>query len=575
MSTNGRLSTLAAAMVLLGSGCTGQVENSGRPGAGGTGNVGAAGAGGGDVTPPGGGAGGSVTPGVDAPGRAAFRRLNRFEYNNTVRDLLGDTTAPANGFPPDADSAKSGFLAGGTVAHADASHLLEASEALADAASKKLDTLLPCKPLPTAAAAQDACAKDFIVQFGKRAFRRPLSADEVAGLNGFYAAQRMANPADFAGAIRLVISAVLMSPQFLYRWEVTPKTAIKEGGLVRYNSWEMASRLSYLVWGSMPDDVGFGLAEKNQLSSADQVDAEVRRLLKDPRAKEAIADFVTQWLGVNDVKSAAKDTKVYASFTNELAASMTAETAAFAAHAIIEGDGKLSTIFTSSDSYLDANLGKLYGMPAVTSPTVSPTKLNPAERAGILTQASFLTVHASSDESNPVKRGKLIADRIVCTEPLPPPDVVPQLKDPAPNISVRERFEMHDKDPCAAACHLMFDPIGYAFENYNGIGAYQTMDGGKPVNAAGAIELDNGMKSFKNAIELQAHFARSKQVSDCLGRQFLRYALRRRETPGDEASLAAALATFAKDSNLRELIVALTKTKVFTHRTPSMGEVLQ
>jgi hypothetical protein len=514
-------------------------------------------------------------PGVDAPGHATFRRLSRFEYNNTVRDLLGDTTAPANGFPPDSDSAKSGYLVGGAVAHADASHLLEASEALADAASLKLDTLMPCKPLPTAAADQDTCAKTFILQWGKRAFRRPLTPDEVAGLNGFYAAQRAANPGDFPGAVRMVISAVLMSPQFLYRWEVTPKTAIREGALVRYNSWEMASRLSYLVWGSMPDDAGFMLAEKNQLSTADQIDAEVRRLLKDPRSKAAIADFFTQWLGVTDIKAAAKDTKVYMAFTNELANSMFAETAAFAANAVIDGDGKLSTIFTSSDSFIDANLGKLYGMAGVTATTVAPAKLNANERAGILTQASFLTVHASSDESNPVKRGKLIADRIVCTEPLPPPDVVPQVKDPAPNISVRERFEMHDKDPCAAACHLMFDPIGYAFENYNGIGAYQTMDGGKAVNATGQIELDKTMKVFKNALELQAHFAQSKQVSDCMGRQFLRYALRRRETTGDEVSLASALTTFGKTSNLRELIVALTKTRVFTHRTPSMGEVLQ
>ena len=184
-------------------------------------------------------------------------------------------------------------------------------------------------------------------------------------------------------------------------------------------------------------------------------------------------------------------------------------------------------------------------------------------------------MHASADESNPVRRGKLIADRIICTEPLPPPDVVPQVKEPDPKLSVRERYELHDKDACAAACHLMFDPIGYAFENYNGIGAYQTMDGGKPVNATGEILLDNSMKSFKNAIELQQHFVKSAQVADCMGRQFLRYALRRRETKGDEGSLSTALKGFGNTGDLRELIVALTKSRVFTHRTPSAGEVLQ
>jgi len=134
---------------------------------------------------------------------------------------------------------------------------------------------------------------------------------------------------------------------------------------------------------------------------------------------------------------------------------------------------------------------------------------------------------------------------------------------------------MHDKDPCAAACHTLFDPIGYAFENYNGIGAYQTMDGGKPVDATGAIAIDGASKPFKNAIELESFFAQSKQVEDCMSRQYLRYALRRREAAGDEPSLAAALASFQQSNNLRELIVALTKSRVFTHRTPSMGEVLQ
>jgi hypothetical protein len=343
---------------------------------------------------------------------------------------------------------------------------------------------------------------------------------------------------------------------------------------VRFNGWEMASRLSYLIWGSMPDDIGFGLAEKGQLSNGDQIEAEVRRLLKDPRAKAAIADFFTQWLGVADVKSAAKDTKVYPAFGDELAASMVAETSAFAANAVIDGDGKLNTIFTSSDSFIDANLGKLYGM-TVTSATVTPTKLKATERAGILTQASFLTQHASADESNPVKRGKLITDRMLCVEPPPPPDVVPQVKAPDPKLSVRERFEMHDRDPCAAACHLTFDPIGYAFENYNGIGVYQTTDGGKPVNATGSVDLDGAKKPFKNAIEMEALLAQSRQVSDCIGTQFLRYALRRRETTGDLPALNTALEKFAGAGDLRELIVALTKSRVFTHRTPSMGEVLQ
>jgi hypothetical protein len=298
-------------------------------------------------------------------------------------------------------------------------------------------------------------------------------------------------------------------------------------------------------------------------------------MLKDPRAKQAIGDFFTQWLGVSDLRNVPKDAKAYPNFTPELAGSMVAESAAFAASTVIDGDGKLSSVFNSTKTFIDGNLAKLYNVPGVTGTALAPATLNGAERGGILTQAAFLTQQANPDESNPVRRGKLVADRVACIEVPAPPDNVPDPKPPAPNLSVRDRFSEHDTNPCAMACHQVFDPIGYAFENYNGIGAYQTMDGGKPVNASGQIALDGTVKTFKNALELGNILGQSTQVADCMGRQFLRYALRRRETPGDEASLASAEAAFNKQSNnLRELIVALTRTRAFTHRTPSKGEVL-
>jgi hypothetical protein len=565
----GRLPEVAAALALAAFGCTGQVPGGEPPETDpGTGGVGQGGKG-----PGGGGAGGgNVAPGD--PGHAVFRRLSRTEYNNTIRDLLGDTSNPANAFSPDLEVGRSGYRGAGSVATNDASDLLTVTEKLADDASKRLDQLMPCKPLPTDAAAQDTCAKQFVTAFGKRAFRRPLTADENAGLAGFYAGQRTGG-LDFPNSMRMLISAILLSPQFLYRWEVPAKGQLRDGNLVRYSSYEMASRLSYLFWASMPDDTAFALADKNKLGTLDEIEAESRRLLKDPKAKEAISDFFTQWLRTTELATTPKDDKVYPSFTPELARSMMAETASFVGNAVIDGDGKLSTIFTSASSFVDANLAKLYNQPGVTGTTLVPATLNAAERGGILTQGSFLAQHASSDESNPVRRGKLVADRVLCVEPPPPPDVVPDIEKPMPNVSVRERFEKHDINPCAAACHKLFDPIGYAFENYNGIGAYQTQDGGKAVNATGTIKMDGKDVPFKNALELGARFGESKQVADCMARQFLRYSLRRKEDAGDEPSLSAALGAASKQSNnLRELLVAFTKTRAFTHRTPSIGEVL-
>jgi hypothetical protein len=582
--------TAAAALALalaFAASCTGQVDRDGsKPGGPGAGNGGPGGPGGngnggngnggngnGGGPGPGPGPGGmTVQPGQEVPGVAVFHRLTRLEYDNTLRDLLGDTSAPGKGFAGDQESAKSGFFGGGAIANADANHLLEATEAVAANAVKRLTELLPCKALPAAQGEQDQCAKDFIAQFGKRAFRRPLTGDESGELVAFYNEQRMAG-SDFPNAMRLVISAFLMSPQFLYRWEVAPRGAIKDGNFVRYSGWEIASRLSYMFWASMPDDALFALAEQNKLTTTAQIEAEARRMLKDAKARDMIADFVQQWLGITDLASVPKDPKVYPSYSPALVSSLLAETSAFAAAQILDGDGTMNALFTSNKSFLDTNLAGLYG--GTGGATLAPAELNAAQRGGILTQGSFLAGHASSDESNPTRRGKVMAERVTCVEIALPPDDVPDPKPPAPNLSVRERFEEHSKQPCATACHGIMDPLGFAFENYNGVGGYQTMDGGKPVNASGVLKIDGQERPFKNAIEMSRLLGDSKQVGECLARQFLRYALKRKEQVGDEAGIASALAAFSsKGYDLRELMVSLTKTKAFTHRYPSTGEVL-
>ena len=230
------IAAAALTLGLMGLGCSGEVgkgsgpggvnPGGGNPGGGnpGGGNPGGGNPGGGSpggMPAPGQPGGPPLMPGQESPGVAVFHRLTRVEYNNTLRDLLGDTSAPGRSFAADQESSKSGFFSGGAVANADANHLLEATEALAANAMTRLTTLLPCKALPAAQGEQDQCAKDFIAQFGKRAFRRPLTAEETTGLTTFYGAQRMAGQ-DFPNAIRMVISALLLSPQFLYRWEVNP-----------------------------------------------------------------------------------------------------------------------------------------------------------------------------------------------------------------------------------------------------------------------------------------------------------------------------------------------------------------
>jgi hypothetical protein len=517
----------------------------------------------------------ATPPGPGVPGPAVFRRLTRAEYNNTVRDLLGDTTSPADGFPNDSLSGQSGYTRGGAVSGVDADRIFEATDKLATAAvATRLGTLLPCGQAPSAEADQEKCANDFITRFGKRAYRRALTSGEATALLGLYKTQRAEVKNDFPGAIRVVLSAMLLSPNFLYRWETVTENIVHDGAFLRFNGYELASRLSYGLWASMPDDGLFDAADRNALQTGDQIEAQVRRMLKDPKARDAYADFVIQWLDVADLRDQTKSTD-YPNYTPAVAAAMLAESKQFIANLMQEGDGKLSTLFTSKVSFIDAGLAKLYQTPGVTGTNLTQTELNGAQRGGILTHGSFLAGHAKAAESGPVQRGKAIADRILCKDLPPPPDDVPPPKPPLDGVTTRQRFEDHSSSPCAAACHSVLDPLGFAFENYDAVGQWRTMDSGKPVNAAAAVMIDGKMRSYANAIELGTILATSKEAADCMAKQWLRYTLRRHEVMGDDAAIATTQDAFAKSSNdLRELIVALTKTKSFTHRTASAGELL-
>jgi hypothetical protein len=581
MPRSSMISRVVAGMALLAVGCSGQIGSGSHksdPGSSGEeppgpGNSGARG---GNVGVGGSGGGGSTTPPADQPGTAVFRRLSRTEYNNTIRDLLGDNSSPANAFPPDTDSYKSGFFRGGAIAAVDAGRLLEATERLAgDAVRTRLAMLLPC-PLPTGAAAESACAQQFITQFGRRAYRRPLGSDEARALLDYYTQQRAVPGQDFPGAVRMIVAAMLMSPNFLYRWELAPKAAVKDGALLRFNGYETASRLSYLFWASMPDNALLDAAEGNRLSTPEQLEAEARRLLKDPRARDAVADFFLQWLDVNNLPDLVKNTGLFTSYTPELAQSMLAETREFAANLVTKGDARLETLLTSTSTFLDARLAGLYKVNGVSGTSLAPASVDKSQRGGILTQASFLAAHGTSEESHPVKRGKLLADRLLCTDLPLPPDNVPDPKMPAANLSTRERYAEHGSNICAQACHSIIDPLGFAFEHYDAIGGWRAMDGGKAVDSSGFLDLGGQKKPFNDAMELSALLAQAPEVRECMARQWLRFALRRHETPGDTASVLSALGAFGKSGyDLRELMVALTQTRAFTHRTASAGEVLQ
>ncbi len=581
--------------------CTGAINGEGgaapgspEPGAmpsgpGGTGGPAGPGAGGpsGPAGPSGPGGPSGLQPLSDeksVPGPAPIRRLTKVEYDNTLRDLLGVQMAVSQspGFLADTESQTAGFVRGGNITGGDdARNLMAASSTAVDSIKGKLPGLLPCSPISTGAAEQAACAKSFITQFGKRAFRRPLTAREVELAEKLFATQRGPEVgASFEDAIGDLVAAFIQAPQFLYHWELGTAAPQREGALVKYNSYEIASRLSYLFWATMPDQGLFAAADANALQTPEQIAREARRLLADDRAKQGLTDFHLQFLEVGALTQLPKDDSVK-DFSPAVAQSMLNETRDFVASVFkgAKATASLETLLTAPFTVADPSVAKIYGVTDMRGTGPQEIALDPKQRAGLFTQLAFLTSHADTGDSHPVKRGDAVLRRLLCVELVVPPSLmIPPVAEATPGgATTRQRFEEHMAEPCVG-CHKMIDPVGFAFEGYDTVGAYRTTDQNKTINTAGEVTLPTtGTKiAFQNAIELTAKLAKLPEVQDCVATQWMRYMLGRREVDSEKASITVALDLFRKTNfDFRELLVGMTRTRSFTHRSPSAGEVIQ
>jgi hypothetical protein len=512
---------------------------------------------------------------ADPAGLTPFRRLTRLEYDHTLRDLIGagadldlDVTLSA-ALAPDAPSGASGFDKGGAVTAADALELHQAARVAATRVLARLDAHLPCAASAVERAGQDDCARTFIRSFGRRAFRRPLDDGEAQALyDGVYTALRRPDVADydFRAAIGALVTAMLQSPAFLYRWELGPRAPMREGTRVRLGPYEVASRLSYLFWSSMPDDQLFAAAEAGGLVQAEDIARQARRLLAHERAAAMVEDFHVQWLGIADLATLTKDGST---FTVPLARSMLAETKAFA-HAVLlspGATGQLATLLGSPTSFVDARLAALYGVDVPPGGTLGPVALDPSQRGGLLTHASFLAAHATSAAGSPSQRGAWVRQRLLCQEIVhhaPPAPALPA------GPTTREAYAALGRNDCAKDCHPAIDSVGFAFERYDAVGAYR---GDQGIDSRGQIHLDGQDRSFTDAMALAQLLAQAQDVRDCVARQWLRYTLRRKEVPADDASLATVQKRFAEASyDVRELLVALTTTPAFLFRQPEDEE---
>lgn len=499
-----------------------------------------------------------------------LRRLTRFEYNNTVQDLLGVTLTPADQFPPDE-------IAGGfnnnaavlTVSSLHAEKYAEAAELLAAEAVKNLSALLPCDP---ATVGEAACAERFVQTFGRRAYRRPITAEESDRLMRAYTAGR--TDGTFAEGIEVVIRYALQSPAFLYRIESSGTPAAGEQR-IRLSQYEIATRLSYLLWGSMPDDALLAAAEAGELSTKEQIANRARTMLADPRARRAAAEFFRQWLNLGKLDTMVKSASAFPLFDEAVRAGMKAETQAFIEHVLWSGDRQLTTLLTAPVGFANEALARLYGVtvPAGSSPSLVEL---PPERSGILTMPGFLAVHAHPDQTSPVLRGKFVREKLLCQPPPPPPPDANVTLPPAESgTSARARFTAHATDPSCAGCHRLMDPIGFAFENFDAIGAYRATEGGEPIDASGELVQTDVDDTFVGVRELATLLAQSQMVRDCLATQWFRFGSGRFD---DEERDACALgqirdAFSASGGDLMEMMLALTQTDTFLYRPVLAEEV--
>jgi hypothetical protein len=525
------------------------------------------------------GGGGSAVPGVagtNTPASASgsvltpsnalipvrVRLLNPNEYNNTVAALLGDTTQPGNNFPtPDSQN---GYLenASQTVDDLLEEAVQSAATTLATNALTHLSDFLPCDPTMVDPA---TCAGQFITTFGKKAYRRPVTADETATLTSVYNVG--ATGGSFSEGIGLVMQVMLSSPNFLYTTELgssaTPATAITS-----LDPYELASAISYLVLASPPDDTLMAAADAGDLSDPSKIETQVRRLLTDARAKTQLQQFVSQWLGIGNVAVTTKDPTIYPRFTATLQQMMLAETNAFAADVIFNGDASFNSLMTANYSFVDKELGALYGVTAAQDGQLQRVVMPAGQRSGLLTQASVMTIYSHANETSPILRGVFLRERILC-ETLPPPPngikiVIPQ-PDPSAPKTTRAIFDAHISDPACSGCHSLIDPVGNLFEEYDAIGAYRSTENGYPIDSTATVTgttATNG--TFANAPQFAKALGASSEGQTCFSRNLFRFASAQSD-PDTESNMLGVLAKNPQTSAL-EIIVAYAKSNLFAQR---------
>jgi hypothetical protein len=549
-------------------GCTGSIAPAGQRGSSGdaptpprTGTPGSKPGPGGTPTP--------SEPGPSAPATgvvpAGLRRLTGAQLRSTLRDLFGPSVTLPMELDRDDPDALFGPVGGyrvatsaaGVLKYDDAAYAV-AHQVFAD--PKLVAATVGCDPK------QPPCAGTFVRSFGRRAWRRPLLDEEVARYIKVAedVARELGSP---EAGLEFALAGLLQSPNFIYVPELGESDGGGARGRLRFTSHEMAARLSYLLVGSLPDAELATAADKGALVTPAGLKAQVERLLAAPGARPVLLQFFGELFGLAEIDSLSKDADVYPGATPALFAAMREEVLRLAGETALDRRNALLDLLDLKEAFVNADLAKLYGVRAPAGAAWDRVPLGAeTERAGVLTTGAWLSILAKPYSSSPTFRGVFVREKLLCQDvPAPPANVDNNLPPPSerkgPPATTRQVLEQHRKDPVCATCHAAFDPLGVAFERFDGLGAHRTSENGLPIDTSG--ELDG--KPYKNVGELIALLKADPRVGDCLLRHAFHYVSGHQGFAGEDGLLAAMAPGFRSKPDFRDLLLAMLTSDWFRY----------
>jgi hypothetical protein len=591
----------AGASVMGSAGTTGTGTGSGGAVATGTAGTNATGVGGSASGTAGAGVGGTggapvvLECNTIAPGRSPLRRLTTYEYNNTIRDLLGDTTNPGSALPAQVDSKQNPF--GNDADEQSPTDVLvekyqtvaESIAARATANATALGRLHSCASNVTAAN-EEGCARMIATALAPRALRRAAATAEIDELVTLYRNVRaLGTTTTFASGVAAIIEALLQAPEFLYRVELGA-TVTDNAMVKRVAGREMATRLSYMFWQTMPDPPLFQAADAGMLDTKDGVLTQAKKMLDDPRSHPMMAFFFDNLLPIPDLSGLTRDTTLFPTWSASVGAAMRTEVQRFLEYEIYENTtqsappyaaGSWPAILTAPYTFVNQALFTHYGASAfaagttVTGTALTKVNLNTSQRLGLLTLGGMGAGSTTSNLTNPVLRGLFVINKLMCRNIELPTGFTPMAPDPYSGKTARERYSKHSSAVVCANCHQYIDPLGFPFENFDAVGRYRAserwtdrmtnMTYDTAIDASGSVPGVAGTAA--NAVELVQLLATSPEIESCFSSHWLRFAYGRSLESADGCNQQTLLSAF-KDSgyNVKQLLLALTQSDGFLYR---------